>query len=122
MTEPIPMPTPPGERGPTHTRRVLEALTTTGQDFMNVEQLMSATGSKYSQITAALFNLRKFQAVDVVIETDGTGWWFATPERDLRHHQQETRRVEEPGTRRRRRGKVVALPPTLRSPPTLTED
>jgi hypothetical protein len=97
-------PTPPGERGLTHTYRVYQALLNTQQDFMNVAQLVKATGSNFNQVSAALFSLRKFQAVDVVIENDGVGWWFATPETDLRSRHVQERRVEEPGHRRLRGG------------------
>ena len=43
----------------------------------------------HNRINAALHHLRKARVVDVVIEPDGTGWWYALPpqedERSLRH-------------------------------------
>lgn len=98
------MPTPPGEKGLTHTHRIYETLKRSKHDFMNVAQLVEATGANYNQATAALFKLREYQAVDVVINGDGTGWWFATPETDLRGRRVVERKVEEPGTRRTRKG------------------
>ena len=63
---------------PTHTSKVVDALAHAENDFMSLHQLMAATGSTNTQVSAALYHMRKFQVVDVVIEPDGTGWWFLT--------------------------------------------
>lgn len=63
---------------PTTTSLVLEALRTT-QEFMSLDMLRQVTGRfKPGDVRAALLGLRKYHAVDVVVEKDGTGWWFAT--------------------------------------------
>lgn len=65
-------------RQPTTTRLVLEQLCAAPNDFMSLRMLMEATGRDYGAVHAALFNLRNYGAVDVVVNADGTGWWFAT--------------------------------------------
>lgn len=90
------------EKRPTHTHLVMEALTHWQNDFASIRELMEATGSKYNQVNAALFHLRKRRAVDVVIESDGTGWWFATPDDDNRIRPIDERRPEDKPRRTRR--------------------
>ena len=69
---------------PTVTSLVLAVLRS-GGDFYNAKMLRRETGANGNQVSAALHDLRKYRAADVVIETDGTGWWFALPpEADLR--------------------------------------
>lgn len=51
--------------------------------------------------------LRKYNAADVVIEADGTGWWFATPETDQRLWLRDFR-TPEAKPRRRRRAKIIS--------------
>jgi len=63
---------------PTWTSLVTEALRSTN-DFMNYQMLCKATGGSQNQVSAACFNLRKFRVVDLVVETDGTAWWYALP-------------------------------------------
>ena len=71
----------------TTTVEILEALRAPGVDFMSARALVTATGEPYNRITAALHALRHYRAVDVVIEADGIGWWFALPsESDQRQH------------------------------------
>jgi hypothetical protein len=113
----LPEPTPPGSRGPTATSRIYQALLDRPEDFMSVRQLMAATGCTYNQTTAALFQLRRYQAADVVIEASGSGWWFATPDTDLRSRTVDERRVEEPGSRRHRISRVVLVKPTFKEKP-----
>lgn len=88
-------------RVPTHTSKVMDALTHCAEDFMTTQQLMEATGSAYNQCTAALFHLRRRGAVDVVVEADGRGWWFATPGDDDRTRIIEERTPEDKPRRRR---------------------
>lgn len=93
----------PRDRHPTHTCLVLEALVGWPQDFASIRDLMAATGSSYSQISAALFHLRNKHAVEVVIEHDGQAWWFATPGDDERTRVVDERVPEPPGNRHRRK-------------------
>ena len=87
-------------RETTTTFLVMEALKSKPNDFHSIRQLIAITRRTGSQISAALHHLREHHAVDVVIEVDGTGWWFATPEQDNRHHSNEEYR---PHTKNRKR-------------------
>jgi hypothetical protein len=69
---------------PTTTMLVEEALQERKEDFTSILQLVKMTGRNSSQISAALHHLRTHRAVDVVVEKDGTGWWFPTPDSDTR--------------------------------------
>lgn len=69
---------------PTTTSLIMEVLTSPGADFVSRNQLVARTGRTPNQVVAALHHLREHHAVDVVIEVDGTGWWFATPDYDNR--------------------------------------
>lgn len=70
----------------TWTSLVTEKLRDT-DDFMNYAQLMAATGGTCTQISAACHHLRKCRVVDVIVEKDGVGWWYALPpEEDQRQH------------------------------------
>lgn len=93
----------PVDKRPTHTRLVFEALVRWPQDFASVSDLVLHTGSTFNQVSAALHHLRKRHAVDVVVERDGTGWWFATPGDDDRTRVLNER-VPEDRPRRPRRG------------------
>ena len=68
-------------------------------DFTNTAMLVRATGCQRSTIMVALWHLRKHHAADVVIEMDGTGWWFATPATDTRLFQRPLRAEETKGRR-----------------------
>lgn len=64
---------------PTATNLVLAALRAR-DDFMNQPQIREALpGVSANEISAALYHLRNHRAVDVVVEPDGEGWWFALP-------------------------------------------
>lgn len=94
------------EKRPTHTSLVLDALTHWPSEFASARDLMAATGSNFNQISAALHHLRKRHAVDVVIERDGTGWWFATPGSDDRTRVCDERCPEDRPRRPRRGGRA----------------
>lgn len=50
-------------------------------DFMNQQALREKLPNvSRNAISAALYSLRKYRAIDVVVEVDGTGFWFALPE------------------------------------------
>jgi hypothetical protein len=56
-----------------------------------------------------LFHLRKHRVIDVVVEPDGTGWWYALPESDddrLRVHEETAVGVTK---RPHRRKRVIAV-------------
>lgn len=68
-------------RKPTATNIVLATLRAR-DDFMNQRQIREALAGQEinaNEISAALYHLRNVQAVDVVVEPDGEGWWFALP-------------------------------------------
>lgn len=51
-------------------------------DFLSIAMLSLYTRRSYNQISAALFHLREHRVVDVVVNPDGTGWWYALPQED----------------------------------------
>lgn len=63
----------------TTTTKILDALHAPGIDFLDVRMLVEITGESSNRVTAALHWLRKVRSVDVVVNADGTGWWFALP-------------------------------------------
>jgi hypothetical protein len=66
-------------RKPTATNLVLAVLRAR-DDFTNQNQLRAALPNvSPNEISAALYHLRNHRAVDVVVEPDGEGWWFALP-------------------------------------------
>ena len=48
-------------------------------DFLTGCMLQQMTGLASNQISAALCSLRKYGVIDVVIQADGIGWWYALP-------------------------------------------
>lgn len=83
---------------------LVEAYLRGSDDFVSARQLVKALGLTGSQVSASLHHLRRLRVVDVVIETDGQGWWFALPpEEDLRSHVFEERAIEVAPRRRRKR-------------------
>lgn len=89
---------------PACTHLVLESLRTS-DDFMNQGQLAATTGCNKNQVSAALHMLRRVRAVDVVVNPDGTGWWFALPpESDKRcRHLEEITPESKPRKLRKRK-------------------
>lgn len=88
----------------TSTTLVLEALIR-ADDFHTGRQLKEKLGLDVNHVSAALYHLRKYRAVDFV-ETEKTLWWFATPADDLRSRVVYERAPEiKPRTPRRRREK-----------------
>ena len=68
---------------PTWTSLVLEYLTKS-DDFRNCTMIREATGANQGQVSAACHHLRRRRAIDVIIDKDGVGWWYPTPETDNR--------------------------------------
>lgn len=78
-------------------------------DFASVPMLAAATHLSRNQVSAALHNLRKVRAVDVVVDPDGVGWWYARPKEEdarVRHLVEIKQGIKRP-RRNWRRGKVV---------------
>jgi len=91
----------------TTTTKITEALHAPGVDFMDLKMLMAATHEPVNRVTAALHHLRKKRVVDVVVNADGAGWWFALPpEFDQRSivHEEIVDGITHPAIRRKRKG------------------
>ena len=93
-------------KSPTITSLVFEVLfaRTAIGEFTSQGQLRDLIPTaNANQISAALHDLRKYEAVDVVIEPDGTGWWFTNPSHMDRRSRVVLERTPESQPRRRRR-------------------
>lgn len=66
------------QKKPTCTRLVVEALRG-HDDFMTQRMLMVETDCTSSQVSAVCHTLRKAQVMDVIVNPDGQGWWYALP-------------------------------------------
>jgi len=79
----------------TWTSLITERLRAT-DDFLSRKMIKDrVTGINDNQLSAALAHLRKRHAIDVVVEADGTGWWFALPiGSDTRNYAVEERAPE----------------------------
>jgi hypothetical protein len=85
---------------PTWTTLTLELLKGR-DDLMTVRQVAKEIGATLDQARASLIHLRKYRAVEVVVEPDGTAWWLATPENDNRcKHLDERTPEDRPRCRR----------------------
>lgn len=91
---------------PTYTTLVLEMLRER-DDFMNRKMLIaSIKDMNRDQLSAALISLRNYRAIDVIVEPDGEGWWYALPPEDdtrLRHFDERTPETQ-PRRPRRKKG------------------
>lgn len=92
---------------PTCTFKILQALRE-ADDFMSADMISAKTGCDRNQISASLHHLRtRAKVVDVVVNPDGRGWWFALPEdMDTRSiiHEERT-----PESRPRRQRKALPV-------------
>jgi hypothetical protein len=83
-------------------------------DFMSKAMLVEALTGRATkhQIDSALPWLRQVRAIDVIIENDGTSWWYALPpEHDVRVRQMEEMAIHERlGARKPRRRKIDLKP------------
>jgi hypothetical protein len=85
---------------------VTEALRT-ADDFMSRRMIEFGTGRASNAISGALHHLHKTHVVDVVVDENGTGWWFALPAyMDQRKHRQDEHAPNPTGIKRRRIKKV----------------
>lgn len=78
-------------------------------DFMTRRMLCMALHGRATpeQINSALHWLRKAGVVDVVIERDGTSWWYALPaSSDKRLRAVDERAIEGKRRPKRRKGEV----------------
>ena len=86
----------------TSTTRVLDALVR-ADDFVTARQLQLLLALDCNHVSAALYHLRKYCAVDFV-EAEDALWWFATPDRDCRSRAVHERVPEvKPRARRKRK-------------------
>jgi len=92
---------------PSKTSLVLKALEA-ADDFVTAAQLVKtmAAIANPNQISAALHHLKNRHAVDCM-ESDGSLWWYTTPDLDDRTKTVDERVVEE--NPRRRRGSPVIV-------------
>lgn len=94
-------------REPTCTSLVLEALRMR-DNFMDYADLVETTGCTPNQVSAACYDLRKYRAVDVVVEKDGKPWWFAfPPESDTRYRPPAERTPESKPRKIRNQGRYA---------------
>jgi hypothetical protein len=85
---------------------IVEEVLRLADDFVTAKMIFSRTKLSFNQISASLYSLKKYKAVDFVENSDGL-WWFCTPEYDTRSKHIEMR-VKENKPRRTRRSKMVA--------------
>lgn len=98
----------PKYKAPTVTSLVFEVLwaRTDIGEFTNQAQLRDLVPSANSnQISAAIHELRKYEVVDVVIDPDGTGWWFTNPKHMDKRSRVVLERTPESKPRRTRKKK-----------------
>lgn len=82
------------KKEPTKTSLVWEALLLL-DDFVTASQLVALVDEvSANQVSASLHMLREYRAVECM-ESDGSLWWYATPENDTRQHQVEMRTPED---------------------------
>ena len=73
-----------------------------GPVFLSRGLLAQATGESLPSVTRALLYLQERGVADVVVENDGSGWWYALPpEQDTRTRKLTERVREEQGHRTR---------------------
>lgn len=93
---------------PTWTSLVEEVLRE-ADDFLSRKMLMARIhGMNGNQLDAALFSLRKYRVIDVVIQPDGEGWWFALPLEDDQRSRHLMERTPETKRRKTRKAKAIA--------------
>lgn len=97
----------PADRKPTWTSLTVDALRI-ADDFMNVAQLVAATGGSANQIAAALHSLKGYRVVGAM-ESDGVLWFYLTGE-DTRTTTVEARTPEPKGNRTREAGRYKRKP------------
>lgn len=86
----------------TWTTLVLEHLRAQ-DDFLTAQQLAEAIpGVLRRQVDAALHMLRHYHCVDVIIQPDGRGWWFALPTHEDTRSKVILERTPESKPRRKR--------------------
>jgi hypothetical protein len=96
----------------TYTNQVYVHLISSGT-LLTTSEIRSQLPHAKNQISAALSNLRKCKAVDI-IEEDGIRYWYATPENDTRSR--EILEVVEGITRKRKPKPCKPSSPTPTSP------
>lgn len=88
----------------TTTTLVMEALIS-ADDLLSTSMLVERTRRSRNQVSAACYWLWKARAIDVVVNPDGTPWWFALPaieDRRVKTIEQIVVGIVKPGRRNRR--------------------
>lgn len=80
---------------------VIERTLRAADDFRTSRQLQLETMLDVNHVSAALYHLRKYKAVDC-LEENGTLWWFATPDTDTRTRVVDERHPEAKARKSRR--------------------
>jgi hypothetical protein len=90
---------------PTATSEVLRVLRET-DDFMDMPEVARLARKSMKNVGTALWWLRRIGAVDVVVNADGKGWWYARPsEEDQRSRHLDERTPESrPRAPKRKKG------------------
>lgn len=96
-----------------YTTRILEVIPQ--DDFINGAQIRARCPVSLNQLSATLHFLRKHQAIDVVIDKDGVGWWFATPKLDQRYRIITEHKPAITGEARKKRKSKVEKTPRQKS-------
>ncbi len=91
-------------REPTHNALVERALRE-ADDFLSRDMLVARGCGRPEQVSHALHYLRSQHVVDVVVNPDGTGWWFALPANLDTRSKHIPERAPEQGPRRTTRRK-----------------
>jgi hypothetical protein len=73
-------------------------------DFLNYAMLVKKTGRSINQVSAACHHLRKYGAIDVVID-NGVAWWQALEEDKDRRSFKKVELTPESKPRKRRKTK-----------------
>lgn len=93
---------------PTWVHLVETALRGNTEEFLSVPMLTKQTGGTHNQVLAALWHLRQHRVCDVVVETDGRGWWFALPNELDTRSKHVAQRTPESKKRKIRKGRSPA--------------
>ena len=98
-----------GRKEPTCTSLV-ESYLRGLDDFADQAMIRAATRCTMNQVSAALFELRKYRVADVVIEPNGSGWWYARPATEDQRYRVVAERIPEVEPRRLRHSKKEVKP------------
>lgn len=91
----------------TSTTALVLAALREADDFMTAKMLAEKVGRELrGPVAGALHMLRRYRAVDVVVDPDGVGWWYARPvEEDQRMRTYDEHAPHPHGMTRKRKRK-----------------